>query len=79
MNSIEKNKNNLYAKSIAEKKNKRSLPSTFGIGQIKMCDLLQPVISFEDVPLATPNGIRFESSLIFHESNFILFYNNTKL
>ena len=54
MNSIEKNKDNLFAKSVLEKKTK-SLNS-FGRGVIKMCDLFEPIISFEEVPLCAPGG-----------------------
>ena len=50
MNSIEKNKDNSFAKSVVEKKTKKA-PATFNRGSVKMCDLLQPIISFESVPL----------------------------
>lgn len=62
MNSIEKNKDNLFAKSILEKKNKKT---NFGRGLVKMCDLIQPVISFEDIPLCTPGGDILVESLTF--------------
>ena len=63
MNSIEKNKDNLFAKSVLEKKTKTL--NSFGRGVIKMCDLFEPVIAFEEVPLCTPGGDVLVESLTF--------------
>lgn len=62
MNSIEKNKDNLFAKSIIEKKTKKT---NFGRGLIKLCDLFEPIISFQEVPLCTPGGDVLIESLTF--------------